>query len=228
MAHGRSGTQGHRRSGTARSDHREPESRLTAGIPSIFGARNDANRESFGFLLTPCRLWTDGGPPPPAGAIAGTAERGPLTHVTLVWREGQHEDWLRFGKPVRHTIVDRRTRVEAYAPGQVFGLVRWASNDHGTVRSTLDIVRAVGHGEHCTTVPQVDPGADLLLAVRGWPRVAQVFRLIDAIEASGIDPCEVAPDHWRQVHNRLAGRERPCGYGLARHRAWLLRRAIER
>lgn len=165
---------------------------------------------------------------PPYGAPATPADRGPSTDVTLVWREGRHEDWLRFGKPVRHQIVDRRTRVESYAPGQVFGLVRWASNDHGTVRSTLDIVRAVGSGQPCTTIAQVEPGGELLLAVRGWQNVAQVFRLIDAIEASGIDPCDVAPDHWRQVHNRLAGRERPCNYSPARHRAWLLRRAIER
>ena len=52
------------------------------------------------------------------------------------------------------------------------------------------------------------------------------FRLIDAIEASGIDPCEVAPDHWRHIHNRLAAREASRGYSLARHRAWLQRKAL--
>lgn len=57
---------------------------------------------------------------------------------------------------------------------------------YGTVRSTLDIVQAVSLGDHCATVPQVDPGGELLLSVLGWPKVAQVFRLIDAIEASGI------------------------------------------
>src|SRR3546814_1368385 len=35
-------------------------------------------------------------------------------------------------------------------------------------------------------------------------KVAQVVRQIDAIEAAGIYPCEVAPDYWRHVHNRLA------------------------
>ena len=53
----------------------------------------------------------------------------PLTHVTLVWQEGLREDWLRFGKPVGQRIIDRRTRVESYKPGQLFAFVRWASND---------------------------------------------------------------------------------------------------
>lgn len=228
MTHGPSGTAQPGRSGTSSSDYRELESGATVSNCATFAARNYANKESFGFLLTSRRLWTAGGLPPPPAARAQIDDHVPLTHVTLVWREGQHEDWLRFGKPLRHHIVDRRTRVESYAPGQVFGLVRWASNDHGTVRSTLDILRAVGSGEPCTTIAQVDPGGELLLAVHGWPRVAQVFRLIDAIEASGIDPCDVAPDHWRHVHNRLAGRERPSGYGPARHHSWLLRMVMER
>lgn len=228
MTHGLLGTRKHGRSGTASSDDREPESRANGWNRSAFDARNHANTGSCGFLLTSASLCTGGIAPPHGAAPARPTGEGPLTHVTLTWREGKREDWLRFGKPIRHIIVDRRTRVESYAPGQVFGLVRWASNDHGTVRSCLDVVRAVGSGAHCTTVPQVDPGGELLLAVHGWPKVAQVFRLIDAIEASGIDPCDVAPDHWRQVHNRLAGRQQPSGYGLSRHRAWLLRRAIER
>lgn len=155
------------------------------------------------------------------------AGRGPqLTDVTLVWQEGLREDWLKFGKPVASRIIDRRRRIESYAADQVFGLVRWASNEYGTVRSALDIVRALEAGEPCTPVAQVDPGGEVLLSVHGWPKVAQVFRLIDAIEASGIDPCDVAPDHWRHIHNRLSARERPRDYSPARHRAWLKRKPL--
>ncbi|WP_341713549.1 DUF2840 domain-containing protein [Erythrobacter sp.] len=151
----------------------------------------------------------------------------PLTHVTLVWRQGRHEDWLRFGKPVARRIVDRRTRIESYAPGQVFALVRWASNTFGTSRSTLDVVRAVGHGEACTSLPQVDPGGELLLSIRGWPGVRRSFALIDAIEQAGTDPCDVAPDHWRHIHNRLAAGMQPRAYRADRHRAWLRRRGLQ-
>ena len=226
MQHGLSGTARLGRSGTESSDYQEPKwpSKPQKTAPNF--ALNLANKESFGFLLTDSALWTDGEVPPHRPAETRLSDGPQLTHVTLVWREGQREDWLKFGKPVADRIVSRSERIESYAAGQVFGLVRWASNDYGTVRSALDIVRTVDGHEPCTPVPQVDPGGDVLLSVHGWPKVAQVFRLIDAIEAAGIDPCDVAPDHWRHIHNRLAGREVPRDYSPARHRAWLQRKAL--
>lgn len=226
MQHGLSGTARLGRSGTESSDYREPKRSSKPQNSAQFCALNLANKESFGFLLTDSALWTDGEVPPHRPAETRLSDGPQLTHVTLVWREGQREDWLKFGKPVAERIVSRSGRIESYAAGQVFALVRWASNDYGTIRSTLDIVRAVDGHEPCTPVPQVDPGGDVLLSVHGWPKVAQVFRLIDAIEAAGIDPCDVAPDHWRHIHNRLAGREVPRDYSPARHRAWLQRKAL--
>jgi hypothetical protein len=159
-------------------------------------------------------------------SIAPSAAKPLLTHVELHWHEKQREDWLKFGKPAASRIIDRHVRVESYAPGQVFALVRWASNEHGTIRSSLDIVRAVGAGEPFTTLAQVEPGGDILLSVSGWPKVAQVFRQIDAIEAADIDSSEVAPDHWRHVHNRLAIAAKPRVYTPERHQAWLARQRV--
>ena len=236
MGHGLSGTPAPGRSGTQSSDYREPKAWLIPQKCARFEPLNLANTESCGFLLTQPRLWTKG-----SRALFGCSEAAPsnsargddaqgdspqLTHVTLVWREGEREDWLRFGKPAASRILDRRQRIESYAAGQLFGLVRWTSNAYGTLRSALDIVRAVGAGEPVTPVPQIDPGGELLLHVHGWPKVARVFRLIDTIEASAIDPCEVAPDHWRHIHNRLAAREAPRCYSPARHDAWLRRRDL--
>jgi len=241
MEHGLSGTPAPGRSGTQSSDYREPKPCLIPQKCRRPEPLNLANPESFGFFLTRRRLWTKGSkaqfgcseaaPNKSAQRDVTEGERakraGPqLTHVTLVWREGEREDWLRFGKPAASRILDRRQRTESYAAGQQFALVRWASNEYGTVRSTLDIVQAVGVGEPVTPVPQIDPGGELLLHVHGWPKVAQVFHLIDAIEASAIDPCEVAPDHWRHIHNRLAAREAPRCYSPARHDAWLRRRDL--
>jgi Protein of unknown function (DUF2840) len=70
------------------------------------------------------------------------------------------------------------------------------------------------------------PAALILLSITGWPKVERVFLTVDAIEASGIDPCDVAPDHWRHVHNRLAVAQAPRSYSPARHRAWLQRKAL--
>jgi hypothetical protein len=182
--------------------------------------------ESFRFLLTSPQLCRDGAAPPVAGASYAEDGDPPLTHVTLVWQQAVREDWLRFGKPIAERIIDRRTRVESYAPDQVFALVRWASNDYGTVLSSLDIVRAVGRHEAYTTLPQIDPGGDILLSVRGWPKVRTALVLIDAIEEARIDPCDVAPDHWRHMHNRLAAGLQPRAYAPDRHRVWMRRRKL--
>lgn len=223
---GLTGTHSFGPSGTGTSVHWEPESPANLGNRGAFGAFNNPNRESSGFLLTPQCLSAAGDRRPPATPICASDGDPPLTHVTLVWRQGVKEDWLRFGMPVAGRIIDRRTRVESYAPGQVFALVRWASNDYGTRRSQILIVRAVGHGQPYSTLPQVDPGGEILLSVRGWPKVRTAFGLIDAIEQAGFDPCDIAPDHWRHVHNRLSAGMPPRPYDRRRHRAWSLRRRL--
>ena len=149
-----------------------------------------------------------------------------LTRVELTWIEKKVEHWIRFGREVREQVLDRRRRVLSFPPDAAFALVRWAANEHGTVLSRLDILRAVGPGEPCQTIPTVRPGGDILLRVDGWPKVERMLQLIDAIEAVGIDPVEVSPDHWRHVHNRLAAGETPRAYTMQRHRAFLLARRI--
>jgi hypothetical protein len=164
-----------------------------------------------------------------ASARAGRAVALPLddlTQVELVWIEKQIENWIRFGRELRDLILDRRRRILFFPPGSVFAVVRWAANEHGTVLSRLDILRAVERGEPCQTVPTVTPGGEVLLRVDGWPKVERVLQLIDAIEAIGIEPADVSPDHWRHVHNRLAAGETPRAYTMQRHRAFLLRQEI--
>jgi hypothetical protein len=149
-----------------------------------------------------------------------------FTAVELVWIEKQIEHWIRFGQESREQVLDRRRRILFFSPGAIFALVRWTSNEHGTVLSRLDILRAVRRGETCQTVPTVTPGGDILLRVDGWPKVERVLQLIDAVEDRGIDPADVSPDHWRHVHNRLAVGETPRAYTPQRHRAVLLTRRI--
>lgn len=224
---GLSGTRSFGPSGTGDSVYQEPKLPVRHRNCSAFRPLNNPNTESFGFLLTGQRLSTAPARVPPATPKPAVNGDPPLTHVTLVWRAGLREDWLRFGRPVAERIIDRRTRIESYAPGQVFALVRWAANDYGTRRSSLDIVRAVGHGDTFSTLRQVDPGGEILLSVRGWPKVRAVFALLDGIEQAGFDPCDVAPDHWRHMHNRLAVGMQPRAYDRHRHCAWLQRRRLQ-
>lgn len=151
-----------------------------------------------------------------------------LTLVELTWREKRIEYWIRFGRQSAEQILDRHRRIIGFAPDSIFAFVRWASNDHGTVLSRIDIVRAVRSAEPRQTLPFVRPGGDILLKVAGWPTVARVLEHIDSVEAQGIDACDVPPDHWRHVHHRIVAGAPPHSYTSDRHRAWLKRRSTER
>lgn len=163
----------------------------------------------------------DGGPVPSANSSDG------LTHVELTWIESRIEYWIRFGRQAGERILDRRRRVVSFRPGAVFAFVRWAANDFGTVISRIDIVRAVEPGAAYQTLPFVRPGGEILLKIEGWSKVEKVLLHIDAVEAAGVDPCDVAPDHWRHVAHRMNAGHEPRSYTFARHQAWLKRREIE-
>jgi hypothetical protein len=149
-----------------------------------------------------------------------------VTAVELIWIEKRLERWVRFGRVRGETILDRRQRVFSFHADDVFAYVRWAAGDYGTVVSRLDVLRAVRAGEPLSTVGYVTPGAEILLRASGWPKVQAVLGHIDAIEALGLDPADVALDHWRHVHNRIAAHQAPRPYTRAQHRAWLQRRSL--
>lgn len=153
---------------------------------------------------------------------------GDHTLVELTWREKQIEHRIRFGRIVDEQRLDRHRRIVSFAPGSVFAFVRWAANEYGTIISRIDIVRPVRGGEPYQTLPFVRPGGEILLRISGWPKVQRVLTAIDAIEAVGIDPPDVAPEHWRHLHNRISVNEPFCVYSHEQHRAWLLRREVSR
>lgn len=150
-----------------------------------------------------------------------------LTRVELLWLESRIERWIRFGRITKEIILDRRRRIVAFAPGEIFAFVRWASNGYGTIVSRIDVLHAVGPGEPFSTIGFVTPGAEILLRISGWPKVNEVLRAIDAVERTGVAPEDACPDHWRHVMNRLAAGEQPRAYTRERHRAWLLRRRVD-
>lgn len=162
-----------------------------------------------------------------AGRLSATALQLLLTHVELTWHEKKIEHWIRFGHPVHEQILDRRRRIVSFAADSVFAFVRWASNDFGTIVSRIDIVQAISLGEPFQTLPFVRPGGAILLRADSWSKVERVLQAIDAIETLGFDPADVAPDHWRHVHNRLTAGHEPRAYTSKRHDAWLKRRRAE-
>ncbi|MCK1684623.1 DUF2840 domain-containing protein [Bradyrhizobium sp. 145] len=149
-----------------------------------------------------------------------------LTTVELLWLEKRIENRIRFGQPISEAIIDHHRRVLSFSPGSIFAFVRWSSNDVGTVLSRIDILRACASGQRYSTVPWISPGGESLLRLSGRPKVERVLQLIDAVEALGIDPADVAPDYWHHAHNRLSVNETPRSYTRARHQAWLRRQRV--
>ncbi len=170
---------------------------------------------------------TDNAPPRMRDGAAPASAPPFATLVELTWIEKKIEHWIRFGDQIYEQILDRRRRVIGFPPNSVFALTRWAANEFGTIISRIDILRTIGTGEPFQTLPFVRPGGDILLKIEGWPKVERVLQAIDAIEALGVDPVEVSPDHWRHIHNRLTAGEAPRAYSIEQHRAFLLRRRAE-
>lgn len=163
---------------------------------------------------------------------AQTALRGRPTpvptsmRVSLAFVEHRVNVWLRFGKPVREIVLDRWRRVAVFDPGAVCCRIKWIGNDYGTALWQLMVLQAPMPSDGFQRIAGVVPGARLLLRADGERQVRAVLEVIDAIEASGIDPCAVAVTYWRTVGNRLAARRPLPGYTAERHAAHLARGAL--
>jgi hypothetical protein len=49
----------------------------------------------------------------------------------------------------------------------------------------------------------VRPGGDILLRIRGWPKVEQVLQAIDAVEALSINPADADIPYEKAKPDRL-------------------------
>jgi hypothetical protein len=146
--------------------------------------------------------------------------------VSLAFVEHRVNLWLRFGRPVRETVVDRWRRVATFEPNAVCCRVKWIGNDYGTALWQLMVLEAPMPFDGAQRIAGVTPGACILLRADGEQQVKAVLDVIDAIEALGIDPAAVAVTYWRTVGNRLAARQPPPDYTTERHAAHLARGAL--
>jgi len=160
-------------------------------------------------------------------ACKARAARDSRTEIELIWIEQRLEHWIRFGRIAGERILSRKSRVVLFRPDAIIAFVRWSANDYGTVHSRIDILRAIRPGDAYTSVPFVRPGGELLLSIQGWPKVRLCLEAIDQVEAEGLDPCDIAPEHWCHVHNRLSAAQPARAYTVERHQAWLKRRKLE-
>jgi hypothetical protein len=143
--------------------------------------------------------------------------------VSLAFVEHRVNVWLRFGQPVRETVVDRWRRVATFEPSAVCCRVKWIGNDYGTALWQLMVLQAPMSFDGAQRIAGVAPGARILLRTDSEQQVKAVLEVIDAIEALGIEPAAVAATYWRTVGNRLAARQPLPDYTTERHAAHLAR-----
>lgn len=146
--------------------------------------------------------------------------------VSLAFVEHRVNVWLRFGQPVRETVLDRWRRVATFEPNAVCCRVKWIGNDYGTALWQLMVLQAPMPFDDAQRIAGVAPGARILLRADGEQQVKAVLEVIDAIEALGIEPAAVAATYWRTVGNRLAARQTLPDYTIERHAAHLARDAL--
>jgi Protein of unknown function (DUF2840) len=162
----------------------------------------------------------------------GTPLQPPIgMRVSLAFVDHRVNVWLRFGKPVRETGLDRWRRIAVFRPGAICCRVKWLGNDYGTALWQLMVLQAPMTADAQQTDTQrisgVQPTARILLRADGQQPVKAVLGLIDGIEAMGLDPAAVAVTYWRMVGNRLAARQPLPDYTTERHAAHLARRALQ-
>ena len=150
-----------------------------------------------------------------------------LMQVSLAFVANRVNVWLRFGKPVHETVLNRWRRVAVSEPGAVCCRVKWIGTDYGTALWQLMVLQAPMPFDGAQRVAGVVPGARILLRAEGELQVKAVLAVIDNIEASGIDPCAVAVTYWGTVGNRLAARQQLPEYTSERHAAHIARGALQ-
>ena len=155
------------------------------------------------------------------------ARRPVPMQVSLVFVDQRVNVWLRFGKPVRETVLNRWRRLAVFEPGAVCCRVKWIANDYGTALWQLIVLRAPIPFEDAQRVAGVVPSARILLRADGELQVKTVLAVIDSIEASGINPSAVAVTYWRTIGNRLAARQPLPEYTPERHAAHIARGALQ-
>jgi len=151
-----------------------------------------------------------------------------LTRVELVFVPHRINIWLCFGHADQDRVLDPIRRALYFAPQSVFGLVHWQTNTFGTTTQQLYVLHATLPDHRPVPSERASLGAECLLRVAGERKVNQVLALIDVIEDQDIDPAQVSPNYWRQIHSRFAVGLEPSLYTRAAHVAYRERLALGR
>ncbi|WP_339862510.1 DUF2840 domain-containing protein [Paremcibacter congregatus] len=149
-----------------------------------------------------------------------------LTRVHLHFGRDSFNYYIRFGIPKYRDDYTGREAYEYYSCGDIFGYIRWETNEYGTKIWRFFVLQGGDPTTAVCNIPGITPGAEVLLDVSGKARVHRLFEAIDLIEQAEIDLADVAPWYWIQTNARLNASLDPLPYEARLHNAWLLERAV--
>jgi hypothetical protein len=111
-----------------------------------------------------------------------------FTEVHLEYRSNRRYRLL-FGLPFDVIAMDQPHppggRVAFFRPGDRFGLALWEANDFGTTHWRVLVCRALRASEAGERMPQVRPGAHVLLDVKGATRAKAALHWLSPYIQSG-------------------------------------------
>ena len=150
-----------------------------------------------------------------------------LTRVELFYLKNHVNYWLRFGDFSFEKNIDRRRAYVWFMPDHLFCYIRWWANDYGTKEWTLAILRScTGHKDGQQGYHGINPGAEILLYVKGSTYVKRVLIIFDEIDGQNINLGGVSPDYYRYLGQCIPARGSPHPYGIDQHRAFLKSRKM--
>lgn len=130
-----------------------------------------------------------------------------LTEVQLLFEEKSRNAKLLFGTPFNSEDICFSAGVSRrnvyFKPGNLFALELWAANGYGTAFWMIYILRSVWSGERANRIPQVTPGAEILLSARGKGRVLRALAWLERLQTDVEDPAALAPEYFMTAHYSL-------------------------
>lgn len=123
-----------------------------------------------------------------------------LTCFNELYSEGNHNYRCIFGKPTQTIIVEQQFGTKKkqlwFAPKNIFCISLWDATKAGkTKRWQVYVLMSGTAGETLTSVPQVSPGAHVLMSASGARRCVFLLKWLADIEANA-DPTQFAPEYY--------------------------------
>jgi hypothetical protein len=136
---------------------------------------------------------------------AGSTGEVLWTEVHLEYRSNRRYRLL-FGLPFDVVSMDHPHppggRIAFFRPGDRFGLALWEANDFGTTHWRVLVCRALAADEPGVRVPQVRPGAHVLLDVEGATRAKAALHWLAPYVEEG-DALALPEERFREAEFRL-------------------------